>query len=159
MDTKTNGLVTTALGLALFTAGYAFGHSGATGIVKERMDGMKAMSKQAKLVSKMSKGEAQFDKAEVVITANLFVQHGEEMLSLFPNTEQSRHGKKTEALPKIWKDWEGFEESVDQFVEVSKTFRDQAVSSNDDKVLRKPFKQVLESCSGCHKSYRKPKRK
>ncbi|MEM7257670.1 MAG: cytochrome c, partial [Pseudomonadota bacterium] len=90
--------------------------------------------------------------------ADLFVLHGEEMLSLFPDTEHSRTGKTTEALPKIWSDWEGFSDAVDEFIAVSLSLQQATAGTDDQKVLRKAFMQASKSCSSCHKAYRKPKR-
>ena len=144
--------------IALCVTTITFGHSGATGIVKERMDSMKELGKQSKLVTKMFKGQSTFDKTEVIDAADLFIQHGEKMLSLFPDTEQSRQGKMTEALPKIWKDWDGFTAEVDEFIDRSEVLQQTAASTDDQKVLRKAFMQATKSCSSCHKAYRKPKR-
>ena len=157
MTRKTLLILFTLITMAV--SGLALAHSGATCLLKQRMDAMKDMSKQARLVTKMFKGQTEFDKAELVIAADLFVVHGEEMLSLFPDTEQSRNGKKTEALPKIWKDWEGFSDSVDEFVALSNSLREDTETTDDMKVLRKSFRQAMESCSGCHKAYRKPKQR
>ena len=44
--------------VASITAGVALAHSGATGIVKERMDGMAAMQKAVKAVTPIMRGQS-----------------------------------------------------------------------------------------------------
>lgn len=119
---------------------------------------MKELGRQSKLVTGMFKGKTAFNKAEVSSAADLFVTHGQEMLSLFPDTEHSRTGKTTEALPEIWKDWDGFSESVDEFVIRSKALQQAVASTDDQQALRQAFMLSTKSCSSCHKAYRKPKR-
>ncbi len=67
------------------TAVTAFAHSGATGIVKERMDAMLAMGKAVKTVAPMMRGETAYDAETVRDAARLFQQHaGESMTKLVP---------------------------------------------------------------------------
>ncbi len=151
-------IVSGSTALALAASAILFAHSGVSGIIKERMDSMKALSKQSKRVTAMFKGKSEFDKAEVIAAADLFVLHGEKMLSQFPDTEQSRHGKKTEALPEIWTDWDGFTGEVNDFIKYSQALQQTAATTDDRSQLRKSFMQATQSCSSCHKAYRKPKR-
>ena len=88
------------------TAVTAFAHSGATGIVKERMDAMLAMGKAVKTVAPMMRGETAYDAETVRDAARLFQQHaGESMTKLFP---EGSDGKPSEAKPEIWTDWNSF---------------------------------------------------
>jgi len=89
------------------------------GIVKERMDAMKDMGKQSKLVAKMFKGKAEFNKSELIKTADVFVTHGLKMDEQFPDTEMSRTGSKTEALPLIWEERADFTERTERFLQDS----------------------------------------
>ena len=131
-------------------------HSGATGIVKERMDAMKDMGKQSKLVARMFKGEEAFDKQALVAAADSFLLHGTQMKSLFPDTHESRMGKTTEALPEIWENWERFSSDVDEFIMLSETLQ-QTVNATDNRdELQQAFRQTAKSCSGCHKAFRQP---
>lgn len=137
--------------------GLALGHDGATGIVKERMDAMKDMGKQSKLVAKMFKGEVEFNQSELIKTADLFVTHGSKMDEQFPDTEMSRTGSKTEALPLIWEERADFTERTERFLEDSEELVRTAGSTDDVTVLRKVFLKTVKNCSTCHKRFRKRK--
>lgn len=101
---------TTKIALALvasITAGVALAHSGATGIVKERMDGMAAMQKAVKAVTPIMRGQAEYDANAVRSFAAAVEMHsGEAMTKLFP---EGTGGEPSEAKEEVWSDWEGFE--------------------------------------------------
>ena len=143
--------------LLLIVAGAVYGHSGATGVVKERMEAMKSMSDLSKLIGDMFKEKVEFDRGVIADAAELFIEHGTKMNSLFPDTEESRTGSQTEALPQVWSDSDRFLKSVNEFVELSKSLKAVAETSEDVDVLRKSFFRTAKSCSGCHKRFRKPK--
>ena len=142
-----------ALAIALMVT--AFAHSGATGIVKKRMDGMMAMGKAMGTVADMFKGKTPFDRAKVVTSAAIVKNHAAEMARLFPNTKASRNGKGTEALPAIW-------ERNEDFVALTKALKARAIqlaktSENGDlQAVRGSFARLAGTCSSCHKDYRKP---
>lgn len=143
--------------LSLCLGGLAYSHSGVTGIVKERMDAMKDMGDKSKAVANMFKGKAPFDQAAIIEAADSFVLHGKRMAEVFPDTHQSRHGKKTEALPVIWEEWDDFTALVDEFVALSENLAQEARSGADERTLKASFVKTAKSCSGCHKRFRKPK--
>lgn len=144
--------------LGILVSATALSHGGATGIVKERMDAMSDMSDQSKAIGKMFKGESDLNVEQILSTAELFIVHGNQMISLFPDTQQSRNGKKTEALPAIWSEWDKFSEMVDDFVIRSKSLRVTAADSDDRKELKDAFFSAARSCKGCHKRFRKAKK-
>ena len=93
--------------VASITSGVALAHSGATGIVKERMDGMAAMQKAVKAVTPIMRGQAEYDANAVRSFAAAVEMHsGEAMTKLFP---EGTGGKPSEAKAEVWSDWEGFE--------------------------------------------------
>jgi len=93
--------------VASITAGVALAHSGATGIVKERMDGMAAMQKAVKAVTPIMRGQADYDAEEVrTFAAALEMHSGEAMTKLFP---EGSSGMPSVAKDEVWSDWEGFE--------------------------------------------------
>jgi cytochrome c556 len=102
--------ITAAIVAALSAA--AFAHSGATGIVKERMDAMSAMGKAVKTISLMMMGESEYDAEVTRQGANLIKSHsGEAMTRLFPdNSLQSASVAKTE----IWSNWQTFSQLADR---------------------------------------------
>ena len=82
--------------LAKLTAG-AFAHGGATGIVKQRIDGMTAMMR----------GKRPYDADAVSEAAAIIQSHaGPALTDLFP--EGSIHGP-SEARPDIWTNWSEFQ--------------------------------------------------
>ena len=88
--------------LLLGICGLVFAHSGATGIVKERMDLMKSIADQMKTVGKMIKGEEEFDVNRVVIAAGAIEAYAKLVPDLFPDGPVEAP---SEALPAIWQDW------------------------------------------------------
>lgn len=90
----------------------AWAHSGATGIVKERMDGMSAMGAVVKKLSPMMRGETPYDAEQVREAADVMILHaGEQMTRLFP---EGTGGMPSAALPSVWGDWEEFDALAEQ---------------------------------------------
>lgn len=139
------------------TASIVYAHSGAMGIVKERMDAMKDMSDKSKVVADMFKGRSEFDRNAIVDAADAFVLHGKQMAELFPDTEESRTGSETEALKRIWDEWDDFSKRVTEFVEHSESLKEIVVSTEDTGRLKKAFLKTSKSCLDCHRRFRKPK--
>ena len=137
-------------------------HDGATGIVKERMDSMKTMGDHSKLVGDMLKGKQKFELSAVQSAAAAFVSHGQQITTLFPDTEASRHGGRTEALPAIWKDWEAFSTLAERFTNDSQLLVEIAASLDENilpgdrsiRRIRTAFFRSAESCRQCHKKFR-----
>ncbi len=139
----------------LLTCAVSVAHTGATGIVKERMDGMKDMSKKSKAVARMFKNKSEFDKALVSASAESFILHGEAMIELFPDTEDSRTGSETRALPSVWENWTEFEKYADKFNNDSALLKDALAGSDDPKLLKSAFMKAVGNCRECHKEFRK----
>lgn len=100
----TGAIASVALSLTVLAA---IAHGGATGIVKERMESMKAMGKVMKSTSAMFKGETAYDADAVKAAAEIIKSHsGDALTKLFP--KGSDH-KPSEALPEIWTDWDQFQ--------------------------------------------------
>lgn len=99
----------------LMAAGFAMSalaHSGATGVVKERMDAMKAMQAAVKSITPMVSGQVKYDAGAVRSAAATIAGHaGEAMTSKFP---EGTTGHPSEARPGIWSDWGQFQALADQ---------------------------------------------
>ena len=90
----------------------AFAHSGATGVVKERMDAMKSMGEAIKRIKPMMSGEAAYDEAAVREAAQSIAQEaGEAMTSKFP---EGSTDDPSEVLPRTWEEWDRFAKLADQ---------------------------------------------
>ena len=74
-------------------------HSGATGIVKMRMDAMKDIGEQMKLLAAMTKGQVRHDGARAAAAARVIGGHAAHIPEMFP--EGSNTGM-SEAAPTIW---------------------------------------------------------
>jgi len=64
---------------------------------------------------------------------------------------------KTDALPKIWSDWNGFNEKIDALEKESAKLM-QVASSGDMGATGAQLKATLKTCGGCHKNFRKDKK-
>ena len=100
--TVTGAAVASLLGVA------ALAHSGATGVVKDRMTAMKEMQEAVKSVAPMMSGSAPYDADAVRRAAETFRRHsGAALTEDFP---QGSTQAPSEALPAIWQDWDRFED-------------------------------------------------
>ncbi len=98
--------------LAVGVAGAVFAHSGATGVVKERMDGMAAMGKAVKAITPIMRGQVDYDAEQVRAFSEEVRKHsGEAMTALFP---EGSDGMPSEAKPAIWSEWEEFQALSEQ---------------------------------------------
>lgn len=98
----TGAVLASTLGVA------ALAHSGATGVVKVRMEAMKDMQEAVKSVSPMMSGTAPYDATALRSAAETFRRHsGSALTSNFPEEPVE---PPSEALPVIWQDWDRFED-------------------------------------------------
>ncbi len=124
-------------------------HSGATGIVKKRMETMKDVGAVMKELGAMVKGDASFDASTVARRAGDMKFHAANMPALFP--EDSIHGP-SEALPQIWKDFEGFSRIASDLESAAS-----ALSLVKDATALPPALGAAgKTCKACHSDYRKP---
>jgi len=75
---------------------------------------------------------------------------------MFPDTQESRQGSETEALPAIWTHWEDFTALASKFTKDSKALASVASdSSKDDPVraVKAAFFRASKSCSRCHERF------
>jgi cytochrome c556 len=90
----------------------AWAHSGATGVVLDRMKGMTAMREAVAELAPIMQGAIPYDASLVAEGARVISGHaGENMLSLFP--KGSREGV-TYAKSEIWSDWREFAELAEE---------------------------------------------
>ncbi|MEM9470913.1 MAG: cytochrome c [Pseudomonadota bacterium] len=124
-------------------------HSGATGIVKKRMDVMEDVGAVMKELGAMVKGEASFDASTVSSRAGDLKAHAAGMPGLFP--EGSIHGP-SEALPVIWEDFERFRRIASELESAA-----EALSLvNEPAALPAALGTAGRTCKACHSNFRKP---
>ena len=128
----------------------AFAHSGATGIVKVRMDAMKAMGKDMKALSFMANGRRRFRPDRVRASASRLARLGQDMPKQFP--EGSIHGP-SEALPAIWRDWSSFASLARKMIEHANALN--GVAADQLSTARPIIEKIGATCSACHKKFRK----
>lgn len=117
--------------------------------IADRQAKMKTVGKSIGTVSKMAKGQAEFDAA-VALQAFVDMKNAADGFeALFP--DGSGEGK-TEASPKIFSDRAGFEAKQAEFEAVLASVT--ASAPADLAALRASLGQVGQNCGACHKAYR-----
>ncbi len=153
-----------------FFAIAAFAHSGATGIVKERMDGMVAIAKSMKELVGMSKAGS-VDGPKAASLAKVIQSHsGNAMLERFPNGPVPMV---SEASPAIWDNWTVFEALADRLDTLAEGLALSAMGADQktgltfgpadplppmDVLAATGFDDLLkattQTCSSCHEAFR-----
>jgi len=122
-------------------------HSGATGIVKERMDNFKESKASMKLLKKAVRNK---DFDVIVKEAGSIHRWAEKLTTYFP---EGSNPHPSEALDLIWKEIDRFElRAVDQ-LEASGRLR-QAGMERDSEAAASDFSELGKSCKACHNDYR-----
>ncbi|WP_168177191.1 cytochrome c [Thalassospira sp. MCCC 1A03138] len=153
---RTGILIGAAL-LSAVTSVAAFAHDGATGVVKERMDSMKIIGKQVKMMVPILNGELPYDPAKVELAAIKISSHaGSAFTELFPSESTDTP---SEASPEIWEKWDAFSQLSDELAmnaDMLKTIaaKDVASGSGDAGQFNDAFRNVLQTCKSCHQQFR-----
>ena len=137
------------LGIVLVSSGAALAHKGATGIVKQRMELMKGIAEQMKALKPMMDGKAAYDPAGVAKAAEAIAAHATRIAQSFPKGSTEHP---SEASPKIWTDWDGFEASAEALRKHASALKaDAGKGAGAAKAL---FAEMAKTCKGCHEGYR-----
>lgn len=143
----------------------AHAHSNATGVVKERMEAMKAIGKSTKTIVSMMQGKQDYDVDAIAAAAGDIADHaGESLLHQFPKGSLDTP---TEALPAIWEDWATFKSMVEELRREAVLL--QAVADNGPEGFGETVAyaedpsqpagpvatRLLKTCKGCHDKFRK----
>ena len=140
----------------LLAVAFAHGHDGAIGIVKQRMDAMSDMGKAGKSISAMLKGKRTLDAEAIRAQASAMGEHASQIPDLFPDTETSRHGGETEALPAVWQKRAEFEALAARLERQSAALADAAAAADEGQVAES-FSAVRRTCRACHDEFREKK--
>ena len=127
--------------------GSALAHSGATGIVKERMDMFKRSQKNLKAIKSHIRGE---DYGSIAKLADEIREWAIKKPEYFP---EGSNIKPSEASPKIWEDFSGFRRAAMKNETATKKLIAAAEAGNHTAVME-GFKAVASSCKSCHQSYK-----
>lgn len=143
-----------AIVILAFSAGAAFAHSGATGIVKERMDAMKEIGSATKALAKLDWNDVGAARASAVSNSQVLQRHAADIVRMFP--PDSNTGP-SEAIPAIW-------EKPDDFADLAKALETAAgamIAAADTATKRDdvaaPFQAIADTCKACHADFRKKK--
>lgn len=122
--------------------------------IERRKEAMKVLGATFGMMKKVTKGEAEFSPA-LVTQAQSAVAVSKIIVTLFP---QGSGGEKSRAKDEIWSDWDNFKKAADAFKAAAPQLIEAAKSNDKDKVGA-TLGAVGKTCGGCHKPYRKPKKK
>ncbi len=139
----------TICGAAFVFGGAAFAHEGATGVVKERMELMKGIAAQMKALKPMIEGTSTYDPADVAKAAGAIADHATNIAPSFPEGSTDHP---SEASPRIWTEWNGFEASARALRAHAAALQADAEKGTD--AARALFGEMARTCKGCHQDYR-----
>lgn len=136
--------------IIISTLDFGHAHKGATGIVKERMDDMKALKHAMKALDPTFKGRVDFDVSKIAAVGGEMSQIARRMAARFPaGSNQSP----SEARGAIWSEWSKFEALISEFDSAAVTLSRAETKAAFDKA----YVAVGASCITCHKPYRERK--
>jgi cytochrome c556 len=126
---------------------HSYAHSGATGLVKERMDNFKNSKRSMKLMKNAIKEN---DHSLVALESEKLVRWGEVMHTYFP---EGSNQKPSEALPIIWQEWSIFEEHRVEYLQQAQALM-QSAESQDLSAIKSTYGLLAKSCKSCHERYK-----
>lgn len=132
---------------ATLTATMALAHTDVkNAAVLARMDAMKGIAQNLKVLGDMAKGERAFDAAEAGAAKAAMAAHVDEVPALFAAPETD---PKSEALPAIWDNMADFEaKTADMARAVA------ALETGSAEAIGAGLRDVGATCGACHKLYR-----
>ena len=122
-------------------------HSGATGIVKDRMDRFKDSQNALKVIAAAIKAQ---DFNAIARPAQTIAQWGDEMARYFP---EGSNPPPSEALDVIWQDMDQFKAMAEGNANAARRLQQLAISGDQSKV-KPAFNEVVSSCKSCHQKFR-----
>ncbi|MDG4718993.1 MULTISPECIES: c-type cytochrome [Thalassospira] len=130
----------------------AIAHEGASGVIEKRMDGMKAIGQQVKIMVPMMKGALPYDPAKVAESAGIIESHaGENFTSLFP---EGSNEKPSEALGDIWTDWSKFTDLAAELQTSANALKTVAAGNGSEDEFKGALGTMLRTCKSCHTDFR-----
>jgi len=127
--------------------GTAFAHSGATGIVKERMDLFKRNKDNLKAIKAHIRDG---DVDAILPLADEIRDWAARMPDYFPAGSDQ---KPSEAAPAIWSNFDGFKQAAQDNQRAAEMLVVAAKLEDMDAVMR-GFKAVAATCKSCHNAFK-----
>lgn len=137
--------------LVLGSVSAAHAHGGASGVVKERMDGMLSIAREFKTIGEMVQGKSDFDAGAVGLSAAQIGAHSGKISHQFP---ADSFVSPSDARKSILDDWAAFLIFADTLTIASNELAEAAPGLTDVEMLKPHFSAIAKNCSGCHKSFR-----
>ena len=147
---KTSFKVICGITLLGLTGVAALAHSGATGIIKERMDMMSQITKDTKAMVSMVRGKADIDWEAVKKAGEHAAMTGEHFPMKFP---EGSFKAPSEAAEAILTDPEGFKEQSQALWDAG-TALIEASDAEDEEAFKSAFTDYTKTCKACHSDYR-----
>lgn len=133
----------------LFSVAAATAHTGATGVVLERMQGMTALADAMKAVAPIVRGQVDHDAAVVAAAGAEIARHASpETVALF---EEGTDAAPSQASPAIWEDPEAFAALFDDLRRAGMALSDGAASPER---TTQAFADIAQTCVACHEDFR-----
>ena len=132
----------------------AYAHSGASGVVMERMELMKSIQGHMKVVGEMLQGKRDFAAEAVKTAGKTIAGQADEIPHKFP--EGSIEGP-SEATQSIWEDWDTFIRLSEELKVKALAMADAAENATDVSAIRTHFAAIGKTCSACHQDFRREK--
>jgi cytochrome c556 len=121
--------------------------------VKERRDLMKkTVAPNAKLGGQMVKGTEPFDAAKAAKAMNAINSVPDKYVTLFPKGSQHGAVPDSQALPKIWEDFDGFKALAAKLKDASANAAGAAAQGKP--AFTTAFNEMTKVCKDCHETYR-----
>ncbi|WP_425091670.1 c-type cytochrome [Tropicimonas sp. S265A] len=117
--------------------------------VMARMNDMKAIAGNMKIVGDMAKGTARFDATAARTAMGKVAEGAGRTPALFTPRQDD---PKSEALPAIWDTFDDFTKEAGRLEAVATRFSETIETPED---LRSALSAVGETCKSCHETYRK----
>lgn len=145
-------VILAAAATAVASVAPAVGHESATGVVKERMELMKANGKAMKALAAMVKGQSPYNADQVRSLAKDLQTDSTQIPKLFPEGSLQ---PSSEALPTIWQNWTKFEDLAKRMGAASVTVAEAA--DGGVAAVAPAFGGLAKTCGACHTEFRKKK--
>lgn len=134
---------------AIFLAGAVLAHSGVkNAAVMARMESMKSIGDQMKVLGEMAKGAKPFDAAAARAAAAAIAKHAADTPTLFTPQEDD---PKSEARAEIWTNFDDFTAKSEALVKLAQDLST-SIDGADD--LPMAMTSLGAACQACHKPYR-----
>ena len=134
---------------AVTAASAAIAHSGATGIVLERMQDMESVGQNMRAISEMLSGERDRDDPQIAARALAIAEvGGAGLVAKFP---EGTGDAPSEAAATIWTDAEGFLASAVAMSDAAESLAEAASGGGD---IAGAFRALGGTCKSCHEGYR-----